>query len=95
VSFEMDFALTARHPDYAAPPRSESECFRGGALRLLGVRKLSWEEQGQTPAVDASGEEDWGHIDSFEWEDGRFVLVGDFGSLEADAEKAEAALVEG
>jgi hypothetical protein len=95
VSFDMDFALTARHPDYAAPPPSETECFRRGTLRLLGVRRLSWVDQGLPPAVDASGEKDWGHIDSFEWEDGRFVLAGGFGSLDADAEKAEAALVEG
>jgi hypothetical protein len=92
VTFDMEFALTPQHPAYSPPPSSEIECFRRGTLRLVGVRRLTWTEQGRPPAVDASGEKDWGHVDSFDWDEGRFVLAGDFGSLDAGAERVEAAL---
>ena len=94
MTLDMDFVLTPNHPSYSPPPSSEWACFRRGTLRLVGVRRLTWTDQGQPPALDASGERDWGHVDTFEWDEGRFVLAGDFGSLEAEAEKVEAALTE-
>jgi len=59
---------------------------------LSGVQRLSWDEQGAPPATDAKGEEDFGHIDSFEWEKGRFVLQGDWGRIDADAVEIQTAL---
>ena len=44
------------------------------------------------PAVDASGELDFGRIDSFEWEEGRYVLTGDRESIEASAGAVELTL---
>ena len=38
---------------------------------LESVERLLWEGQGVRPAVDACGELDFSHIDSFEWEEGR------------------------
>ena len=95
VVFEMDFALTPQHPEYTAPPASERDCFRRGTLRLHGVRRLTWDNQGAPPATDASGETDYGHIDSFEWQEGRFVLSGDWGRLDLQAEDVEVSLTPG
>ena len=71
VTFDIDFVLTPSHSDYVAPPPSEVECFRRGTMRLSGVQRLTWDRQGAPPATDATGERDFGHIDSFEWEDDR------------------------
>jgi hypothetical protein len=95
VVFEIDFVLTPRHPDYTPPSSSETECFRRGTLRLVDVRRLVWDEQGGRPATDASGEIDYGHIDSFEWDDGRFVLQGDWGSADVTADRVEATISSG
>jgi hypothetical protein len=92
LTFEVDFALTQEHPAYAPPPPSETECFRRGTLRFVGVERLVWEGQGAPPAIDASGESDFGHIDSFEWEDGRYVINGDWGRIEATAGAVEVGL---
>jgi hypothetical protein len=92
VTFDMDFVLTPAHPLYAPPPPSESECFRRGTLRLFGVRRLEWDEQGRPPATDASGERDFGHVDSFEWDHERYVLCGDWGRIDAVSEGAEITL---
>ena len=89
---DVDVVLTRRHPAYAAPPPSEVECFRRGSLRFVGVRSLTWEDQGSPPATGASGETDYGHVDSFEWEDDRFLLSGDFGRLDLKAQALEVVL---
>lgn len=92
LTFDVEFVLTKAHPAYAPPPPSERECFRRGTLRLVSVERLLWEGQGVRPAVDASGELDFSHIDSFEWEEGRYVLTGDWGSIEASAGAVELTL---
>jgi hypothetical protein len=63
VTFDVEFVLTPDHPSYVPPPPSENECFRRGTLRLFGVRRLTWDDQGRPPATDATGERDFGHVD--------------------------------
>lgn len=89
VTFEIEFALTTEHPAYSPPPPSETECFRRGSLRLVGIERLLWDGQGLPPAIDASGERDYGHIDSFEWGDGNYLLYGDFGRIDATGRQVE------
>jgi hypothetical protein len=36
-------AEIVQHPAYAPPPPSETECFRRGTLRFVGVERLVWE----------------------------------------------------
>jgi hypothetical protein len=92
VTFDMEFVLTPDHPSHVPPPPSESECFRRGTLRLFGVRRLTWDDQGRPPATDATGERDFGHVDSFEWDHQRYVLSGDWGRIDAEVEGAEITL---
>jgi hypothetical protein len=90
--FDVEFVLTQNHPAYSPPPPSERECFRRGSLRLIGIKRLVWDDQGAPPATDASGEIDFGHIDSFEWEDGHYLLAGDWGRIDATAQEVEVRL---
>jgi hypothetical protein len=92
VIFEVDFVLTKAHPAYVPPPASARECFRNGRLRLVAVQRLLWDEQGARPATDATGERDYGHIDSFEWEHAQSVLSGDWGRMELTAGGIEVVL---
>jgi hypothetical protein len=92
ITLEMDFVLTPKHPAYVTPPPSESECFRRGTLRFARVRRLTWVGQGAPPAVDASGEQDYGHVDSFEWEEAQFVICGDWGRLDVEADGVHVSL---
>jgi len=82
VAFEVDFALAAGHPDHREPRPGERACFRRGILKFPNVRSIV----GLPPmsdvrsAVDAAGEIDYGHFDSFvEMEAGQFKVSVDFG----------------
>jgi hypothetical protein len=81
----MEFALTPRDSDYVAPPPSEFACFNAGRLRFTRVKRLLWERQGMKPATDASGDEDYGYIDVFEFEASVYHLEGDRGRMEISA----------
>ncbi|MHB8060036.1 MAG: hypothetical protein ACYDHO_04305 [Gaiellaceae bacterium] len=85
LEFRLDLVLTPEHAAYAAPRPGEVYCYRHGRLRFLDVKRLIWDDQGAPPAIDASGELDYGNIDSFEWEDGRFILEGGWGKVEIQA----------
>ena len=82
----VDVVLREQHPVYRTPGAEEQYCYRRGILRFDGVTTLSWSEQGAPPAVDATGQPDFGSFDQFEVEGARYRLSGDFGliALEAD-----------
>jgi hypothetical protein len=83
VVFDMDVVLIESHPAYAPPRRGEPYCFRRGLIRFENVESLSWTGQMLfKPAVDASGEQDFGGIDDFRIAEGVYALEGDFGRLE-------------
>jgi hypothetical protein len=84
--FELEVVLTPSHAEYEAPPPGTFECYVRGALAFGGVSELEWVEQGSPPATDASGEVDYGHIDSMSWDGTTFELDGDWGSMRLSAE---------
>jgi hypothetical protein len=82
LRFEVDFVLTKEHPQFRSPVAGEWACFRRGSLIFPNVRALEGlpEMSSVRPAVGATGENDYGHFDSFT-ESGpeRFDITGDFG----------------
>ncbi|MDX6261456.1 MAG: hypothetical protein QOH84_3144 [Kribbellaceae bacterium] len=88
VRFELEVVLTPQHPEYTAPPPGTFECYVRGTLEFGGVTELEWVEQGSPAATDASGEVDYGHIDSMSWDGRAFELDGDWGSMRISADTA-------
>lgn len=82
VSFMLDLVLTPDHPEHGPPKPGDQFCFRRAVLTFNGVGRLLWSNSGSPPARDASGEEDFGHVDSHEWDDAGHVLEGDWGRME-------------
>ena len=64
LRFGMDFVIAPSHPDYRGPLPGEHYDYRRGSLRALG-EDLQYEASGAQPATDATGEEYFGHIDSW------------------------------
>ncbi|HUP69041.1 MAG TPA: hypothetical protein VM142_04410 [Acidimicrobiales bacterium] len=92
VSFALDLVLTPEHPHYADPAPGEQHCFRRGHIEFLGVRRLLWTAQGAPPARDASGEVDYGNIDSFNFSDLGYELEGSWGRMELQVDEVRAVL---
>lgn len=82
ITFTMDFALLPGHEQYETPAPGIYQCYRRGSLCFAGVKSCLWTKQGSLPARDATGEVDFGNIDSFEWNDSGMTLEGDWGHME-------------
>lgn len=92
VDFRVEFVLTPGHPDYRQPSPDEAYCARHGWLRFSGVTRCLWSDQGAPPARDATGEIDFGNIDSLEWDQTQYSLEGDWGRMELTAEQVDVEL---
>ncbi|MEE2521984.1 hypothetical protein V1639_07690 [Pseudarthrobacter sp. J75] len=82
---EVDLVLRETHPQYAPPASGEQYCYRPGWIRFVAVSTLRWFDQGQPPAVDRTGESDFGGIDTFTFLKDVYSIVGSFGRIEIQA----------
>lgn len=85
VTVDLDLCYARDHPELRAPRAGEYARFRRGRILFGGVTNVSWQAMGQQPATDASGEKDWGHIDSFVWAATSYKFEGDFGQISLQA----------
>ena len=81
LQFRLEAVLTPDHADYTPPLPAEQHCYRAGVLTIRSSNPITLHSSGMAPATDATGERDYGHIDSFvrgahdSWQ-----LEGDWGS---------------
>lgn len=92
LAFKMEFVLREGHPNYRPPKLGEQYCYMPGLLIFPRVTSLSWEGPSVRPAVDATGEEDYGSVDEFRVEDGGYRLIGDFGDIRVSSAAPEVLL---
>lgn len=85
LACEMDLALHIDHPLHSPHSPEERHCYRRGRLEFSQVSDLHWVDQGTPPARDATGELDYGSIDSLEMEGNLYVMTGDFGRISVTA----------
>jgi hypothetical protein len=81
--FTLDLVLTPTHPAFRAPRAHEQHCYRRATMRLDSDSALLVRLSSAPPAVDATGEADYGTIDVFCLADGSasttWELVGEWG----------------
>ncbi|MFI6875773.1 hypothetical protein ACIBL6_20295 [Streptomyces sp. NPDC050400] len=85
LALEIDLALNADHPQYGPASPGERHCYRRGTFQFSQVVDLSWGDQGIPPAKDATGELDYGTVDSLEVAGNLYVMTGDFGRIAVTA----------
>jgi hypothetical protein len=83
IEFDMEFVLREGHPLYEPPSSGEQYCYHRGRLTIDNVKSLNWTDQGSPPAVDASGELDFGNIDALFVGGGQVRAEGLWGSMVA------------
>lgn len=82
LQLRLDFVLRESHPAFSRPKPGEQYCYRRGILHFREVRGLTWQGQGIKPSRDATGELDYGSVDTLLVDDGRYVIQGSFGEIE-------------
>jgi hypothetical protein len=65
LTFVLDLVLTPTHPDYRPPQRDQAGCYRRGTLVLESDAAVFLRRSSLPPAVDVSGQLDYGQIDTF------------------------------
>jgi len=82
VCFVLDAVLTDGHPRYYWPPKA-GEQYPYARLRWCLHGEVWWNDGPHLgrPAVDASGEEDFGNIDAWFQEGGVDHLEGEWGTV--------------
>ena len=81
LDFEIDLTFDKDHPELRAPRDGDVVYSRRGVLRFRGVSELTWRGQGNPPATDASGQRDWGAVDSMQFAGNEYLLEGDWGII--------------
>jgi len=94
VYFVVDVVLTEEHSQYSEPRDGEQYCYRRGRLEFLEPRQVNWRMSSRRATYDAEGETDYGGFDHFEVGSSRYVVAGDFGTLEIEAMGCELILAE-
>ena len=86
IEFSLDAVLTPDHPAYRPPAPNEQYCYRRGQLVVASSERPRLRRSEAPPATDATGEQDFGNIDSLYPvdSDGRdsWAMAGDWGELE-------------
>ena len=76
LRLDLDLVLREQHPKRTPPKPDEMHCYVSAAVVFASPRHVEWTKQPDRPAGDASGELDWGNIDSFEWDGSSHALEG-------------------
>ncbi len=81
MEFLMLIVLRENHPLYSLPKTGEQYCYRRGKIIFPDTKKVNWSKKSFNPTEDIDGEIDYGNIDSFVFENGKYHLVGEWGDV--------------
>ena len=81
VKIQLDLVLREGHPSYVVPGAGEQYCFWKAVLKLEEVSEVTWHMPTGAPAIDASGDIEYGGIDSYEVDGSVHRIVGEIGVL--------------
>lgn len=95
LNITLDLMIGWAHPSYRDPFDGEVACFRKAIIEFPAVRELIWTRQGSRPAVDASGEQDWGGIDALRQLGAVYQLEGDWGAIEVVSQEPIVRIIDG
>ncbi len=82
----MEIVLTENHFLYRKPLPNEHYCCRKAQITFSNVESVVWTEKIKGSYRDATGEIDFGNIDTFVLTNGIYKITGDLGNLEIISE---------
>lgn len=82
VRILLEAVLTEEHPQYTSPLPNEQYCYRKARIVFKDAEKVIWTRKNMRRYTDATGEVDYGNIDTFFSDEGRYHLAGAWGELD-------------
>jgi hypothetical protein len=92
LSLFVDAVLTSRHSDYLPPSPDVQECYRKGEIKFTGLDQVVWKLDKMSRSTDATGESDYGNVDTFRYAGNEYQFEGEFGRISLTASKLEVLL---
>ncbi len=86
VRVQVDAVLTDAHPKWTAPKPTEQYSYLRVDLVFPNPRSVEWLNKAMQPIRDASGETDYGNIDTFVWRPGLYELTGEWGHVRIESD---------
>ena len=81
VEILIEAVLTENHPLYASPLPGEQYCYRQMTIKFLSPQTYSLVLKKMTPIPNPDGSIDYGNIDEFYMNDGKYYMDGEWGEL--------------
>jgi hypothetical protein len=81
AAFQLQLVLTEDHPRYQPRRPGEQYCYAPARLAFEGVEWVELQPSGAPPSIDASGEQDSGHIYTLCQVEGGYIATGNWGEL--------------
>jgi hypothetical protein len=92
VRFTLDLVLTPSHPEYREPGPNEQYCYRRAQVVIEGATSVRWVRRTMHPFRDATGELDYGSVDSWCVNGDVSRIAGEWGELEVSGGHVRLAL---
>lgn len=91
ISLGFEFYLTEDHPLWSEPKPDEWGCYKKGWLIFSSVTSFALNPTNNRPSSDATGEMDFGNVDTFKIAGNNYMIMTDWGTIDlvADAVKVE------
>ena len=83
VVFDLEASIWPESKYYEKPLKDEYTCYKHARLSIINIKEIKGlKEMSQVlPATDATGEKDYGNIDTLKKSKDGYYLEGEFGSV--------------
>lgn len=92
LRIETELVFAKDYPDLRPPREGDLYYSELRSIIFREVTAIEWNSQGRIPATDATGETDWGAIDSFRFAGDEYRLEGDWGAMRVIAKVVDVVL---
>jgi hypothetical protein len=86
LRFDLDAVLTETHPRWTKPQADEQYAYLRMSLVFARPRRVEWVRKSVREFRDATGEIDYGNIDSLRWDGTAYELAGDWGHVRVESD---------
>lgn len=85
IKFDILAVIIKGHELYSIPIEGEEYCYKNISLQFPELKSYKFLSNKVNPMVDIDGQIDIGNIDSFVFDNGKYILEGEWGIIEIES----------